>query len=676
MSGGRRFSNPFVGTNPNSTLRANNLSSAYFNASQPPPSLTGASRFNNSFLATGPNSLIPGLGTQIYGNFVESTSARRSNSISGHGLRNDFAVPSSTNQHFNPPGQESVPTLRSVTGYYQDNRYVAHRNSTSSTSSSRPPSQTIRPPARYEPGETQAGHSGGQSVIRSFQNPQIQITSSSLPSGNGTDFAKNVTGERGLGSINPPIASTGDSSSDAPGPSSSQNDPRGTLSAFLEGLQNENTPVQPSRGPMAIALGHKYDVFNTALMNRVTAQCMDEQYRNTPTAIATYHQLAMADDLFFDRIWTGKFLVNDSYIFEYQYRARSRPDMPDQARRDRRVIFVWAENQRTRTSGWHRVVDGRIFPEPCCMKAPPAEYEDTLNLWRFFFQKVGGLVNVDRYAQLVVPHYIDNSQDAIDQNKRAVNMARGPTASRSAYRIAPDAVIFSDDARLTTDFIFSTDLDPSPITGNTLTGATTSFTGPSSLDPSTTTDEFGVDVAIKDPGNVVLSQFYDMDAGGYIRRALSAPTAPIGLYPDLDVSAAVTAAPDTSLVPAGNDIGLSTSVLHNENLDIPPAPETGASAPSALFDLSDIYGHDTTLGTHDNSFSSYFDEAFADISALVAADDPSLFWNNALPMSPRQPLDHPPLPLTADNNDPLLQGGHEEENEAKDGGVDVQAKSD
>ncbi|KAI1165798.1 hypothetical protein F5B18DRAFT_669145 [Nemania serpens] len=647
--------------------RADNFTYRYAHVSKPLPASSEATRFNNPFPAptqpsltpglrtrlygaeldylsfspprsdavderhsqgssavssgTNQSSSTPGLGTQIYGAALDylSFSPPRSDAVDGRHSQGSSAVPSGTNQFSSTTGQGWELSLGPVGG-------AAHQSSNSSSSSSRPSGQITRQREVYHPSSTQSTHHELQFILASFPNPnpQIQVTPSSPPSGSGPRYIENASDEQDTGS-NPPTTSTGASSHDVPETSSSQDhldggSPQALNPAYMEAQnggveeQEENPSVKPFRDPIALVLGCKYDVFNGFMTSQVIGQCLDSKYRNTSTAIATYHQLAMADDLFFEGIWRGKFLVNESYIFEYHYPARSRPYIPDQARCDRRVIFVWARNRRTRTSGWHKVVEGYICPDPCEMQAPPAEYEETLNLLRYFFQKAGGLLNMNRYAKLVAPEYIDNSQDAVSQNKRAINAALGPTASRSAYSIATPEIMSSDTARSIPDFIPSKKMNLSPI-------------------------DFSVDVDTQDSDDATVGEFFNMEA------ASSSSTAPVN-----DVSG--SSVPPTPATQPLSPISLfrndeAPDVSHDENLGVMLDPETDVSDSTAPLDPFDIHGLGPDPSNNDD-FPNFFEEALA---SFPGSNDPNMLLH-VFPHNHRVPV-----------ND-------EEENEARGEGGD------
>lgn len=671
-----------------------------------------------------PHSLAPGLGTQIYyGDTVGYLRPPpRSDATAGHLSQNSSVMISDTNQFLSTSGYPGEQSLSLAGGGLLARRAALRSLNTDSTSMG-PSCQVIHPLGGHQTYGTQSGGSGTGYVFETIPQPQIKVTPASPPSGSRPHPCENANEEPDTGSHSQ-INSTELYSSDAPGPSSSQNHPWDNYCAGLEALnckveEQKFAPAQPSCDPIAVVMGHKYDPFNVMLMNRVIGQCVDPRYKNTPAAIATYHQLAMADDLFFDWIWTGKFLVNESYIFEYQYRARSRPEMPDQARRDRRVIFLFAKDQTTGTLGWHKVVNGFVCRKPCGMQAPPAEYEDTLNLWQYFFRKAGGPVDMNRYAQLVAPNYIDYSQEAVRENKRLTNMVPGPTASRAAYHHATEDIISSDEAKSIPDFIPSRDVDVGPIASDTLASATTSVSGPPPIDPNImATHDLEVKVDAEDSNDAFLGfvgEFFNIDAHTHSFPAPAAPVndvsgssaspipsalvslpnsrmasyhipTPIDLWPNSDVSAGTTTAPEAPLVPAGNDtflyapvsdtkdLGILSGSL-NENIDVPPVQNTGESASSTAFDPFGVYG--AGLTPSENGDIGFFEATMTDLPNLHDVHDSTMFWSEPSLMPPDQ---HPGLPTfpqgTSYDADPAREGNQEEGNAMQDAGGDVKMGSE
>ncbi|KAJ8121458.1 hypothetical protein ONZ43_g2095 [Nemania bipapillata] len=186
-----------------------------------------------------------------------------------------------------------------------------------------------------------------------------------------------------------------------------------------------------------------YDVLNRAVLDRVHRRCTVSDYRNTVRAIATYHQSAMADDLFYHGYWKGLFMVNEGAIIEYHNPAASHPEgIAERQRTDRRLIFIWTHDINGR-SGWCRVVENSaLIPVPG-MQEPPVEFQGTLNLWRFFFDRIRapGARSPSRYAELVAPRHIDNGVNANTVNMTRLGMTPGADPSRAALRVATRAEI-------------------------------------------------------------------------------------------------------------------------------------------------------------------------------------------------------------------------------------------
>ncbi|KAI1108805.1 hypothetical protein F5Y14DRAFT_458933 [Nemania sp. NC0429] len=567
------------------------------------------------------------------------------------------------------------------------------------------------------------------SATQSFHNPQSQEASSSLLPASGPQYPENLKVEPGI-VFDPLLVPTPTMPFDAPGGFSSQDYlggefPWSSYSDYPElplggkvEEQAENPPVQPSPDPMAVALAPDYDPFNAFLMRRVEGQCVDARYKNSPTAITTYHQLAMADDLFYGNFWTGKFMVNESYIFEYLFRTDSHPEMPDQARKDRRVIFIWVENKVTQINAWHKVVNGYIFPHPCGMQPLPAEYEDTLNLLQFFYKKIGGFMKVEEYAQIAAPDYVDNSPDADEQNRRAVNNLPGPTASRAAYRMATPDMMSSEDAKSIPDFIPTRNIAPEP---NALDeSGLMNLTNLPPLDPQTA-HEMAMDIYRECTANASVAvtaapdATADAPADAPADASVNAPAdasadAPAGAPADApaDASAGVTAnalagapaapadapagapaapadapAHAPASAPADGITGFEPPVSNDENFyahsgspnvyfGFSPDTEMDGSDPSSSLNPFNVITPDAAPGNDDDIYS-FFEDALASFPAVPYPDDLNQSCDNPLLMPSQSPSD----PHFYSNFDvsQFLHESHEEENETRDEDGDAQMSS-
>ncbi|KAJ2981592.1 hypothetical protein NUW58_g6653 [Xylaria curta] len=226
--------------------------------------------------------------------------------------------------------------------------------------------------------------------------------------------------------------------------------------SFLPNLHDgadDETPDAASI-PRAIIMNDNYDVLNPDIMARVAQQCEDPTYRNTSQAIATYHQLEMADDLHYSGKWKGRFMVNQSSIFEHHNAPQSRPETQgnDLARTDRRLRFRLVQFSDGET-GWVKVFDSNLCVRTSSMQCPPAEYENTLDLYKYFFARAPGNPSIERYAQLVAPGYIDDSPAAIAANQQIVGMLPGADSRRAALRVATEAQASSAEALAAPHFI-------------------------------------------------------------------------------------------------------------------------------------------------------------------------------------------------------------------------------
>ncbi|KAI1127414.1 hypothetical protein F5Y10DRAFT_266094 [Nemania abortiva] len=220
------------------------------------------------------------------------------------------------------------------------------------------------------------------------------------------------------------------SSSASTGPSTSS-DP---FMGYDNGENNE-TSQSASSHPRRMILSDNYDIFDQGLMERVGRELLNSRYRLTPGMIATTHQLAMADDHFYERRWHGLLMINETSVLEYHNPAQSRPDVRDDQRTDRRLVFVYAQTIDT-SMRWFLVVNGRgLVPAPQ-MQGPP---ENALNLFQYFFMRAGGPANINRYATLVAPGLVDRSNAALNSNILLLGMNPEANQQTAALRVATPA---------------------------------------------------------------------------------------------------------------------------------------------------------------------------------------------------------------------------------------------
>ncbi|KAI0877253.1 hypothetical protein GGS24DRAFT_498147 [Hypoxylon argillaceum] len=213
--------------------------------------------------------------------------------------------------------------------------------------------------------------------------------------------------------------------------------------------------------PKALIMRDSYDIFNASILQRVDRECNTSRYRNTPGAIVKYHQLAMADDIFYSGIWKGMFMVNQGCIIEYHNPAPSCPQVEESQRADRRLRFILTRDIH-KTLGWCRVVGGKALVPAPKMPLPPAEYYNTLNLWLFFFQRAGGSQDVNRYAELVAPTHIDRSRDANKCNMITLGMHPGDSRYYAALRPATPAETDAAATEPGYHFLHSIDINTEP----------------------------------------------------------------------------------------------------------------------------------------------------------------------------------------------------------------------
>ncbi|KAI1271257.1 hypothetical protein F5Y07DRAFT_405772 [Xylaria sp. FL0933] len=203
--------------------------------------------------------------------------------------------------------------------------------------------------------------------------------------------------------------------------------------------------------PIATIMADGYDVFNPAVLARVENDCKTHKLRNTPFAIATYHQVAMAKDLYSKGIWRRKFYINQGAIFDFYTPALSHRQVPDIEQKVLRLLFRLC--RRRGETAWYKVVKRNWLIPAGRMELPPAEYVDALDLWKYFFMRAQCAESAEKYAELVAPGYIDNSPEAHRANTIRVGMFLGANQTTAALRLAPAAEALSQEALELPDFI-------------------------------------------------------------------------------------------------------------------------------------------------------------------------------------------------------------------------------
>ncbi|KAI1349285.1 hypothetical protein F5Y01DRAFT_327495 [Xylaria sp. FL0043] len=175
--------------------------------------------------------------------------------------------------------------------------------------------------------------------------------------------------------------------------------------------------------PVATVMAAGYDVFNPHVLAQVENDCETDQFSNTPSTIETYHQLAMADDLFYNGTWREKFLVNGGAIVEYHNPAPSRPHVPDNERKDRRLLLRFYEDKQGEKV-WYKAPKETWQVPTKKVELPPAEWLNILNL-RELFSTSALCTDAEKYAELVAPRHIDRSPEAHRKNLTLLGWAPG-----------------------------------------------------------------------------------------------------------------------------------------------------------------------------------------------------------------------------------------------------------
>ncbi|TGJ79103.1 hypothetical protein E0Z10_g9661 [Xylaria hypoxylon] len=400
--------------------------------------------------------------------------------------------------------------------------------------------------------------------------------------------------------------------------------------------------VETSRGPTAIIMNDNYDIYNSSLLARVADECEKGPYRNTPKAIATYHQFGMADDLFYGGIWKGRFMVNEGSIIEYHNPAQSRPEVEDNKRKDRRMIFVWARDINGET-GWCKVIGGNKLVPAMGMKEPPAEFSGVLDLWKYFFNRVPCAPNEDRYAELVAPLFIDRSQAAANENMAILGVAPGGNTTRAAMRIATREEASIPEAMSIPNSIPTVRISPAP------SAAVIPTSQPADVNADivssaqfTSTTVPPADDATSSMANAYPAHLSTLQDAGVVPGAANtlADTLPFvdtdmtstatdshlpytGPYLDSAMVSNDTATAEPSNFPAWEDMDLDTTVpySHSSNrLDV------ALGAPAVSIDPCAPYGVGVAQGTEGySSFADFVD--FEDVTSTMTASNPLVNFN-------------------------------------------------
>ncbi|KAI0467149.1 hypothetical protein F4859DRAFT_277879 [Xylaria cf. heliscus] len=199
------------------------------------------------------------------------------------------------------------------------------------------------------------------------------------------------------------------------------------------------TPADMAPPRIGIITADNVNIFGSSIMGRVAAECANGPYRNTPSAISTYHQAVMADELFYRNIWRGRFSVNGVHIIEYHNPAPRRPDVPDFLRTDRRLVMTQIQYPNQEPI-WASVINGNVLiPASAAMPHTSAELDNVLDLLSYFYTRVPCRPSINQYAQLVAPLHIDRSSGSENYNRVILGMTPGSNPANRALRLATPA---------------------------------------------------------------------------------------------------------------------------------------------------------------------------------------------------------------------------------------------
>ncbi|KAI1291567.1 hypothetical protein F5Y03DRAFT_403214 [Xylaria venustula] len=232
-------------------------------------------------------------------------------------------------------------------------------------------------------------------------------------------------------------------------------------------------PVEQSQHPQVDILGDGYDVCSPSVLQRLYNECQnymsgvngftEGDLRNTPETIALYHQLLMADDLHYtdsdNDHWGGTFMVSGRHVIEYYNAPSSRPNMPNRARTDRRVILSLLQDS-TGKPAWYHVSNPSQITPASGMALP------VLDLQEFFFRRVRCDRTFEAYARIVAPQYIDYSTEAQRHNLRVVGQygaAQRATAALWRATGADSSAAEAMDMAMAIPTVGSNYLAPSPM---------------------------------------------------------------------------------------------------------------------------------------------------------------------------------------------------------------------
>ncbi|KAI1432753.1 hypothetical protein GGR50DRAFT_696721 [Xylaria sp. CBS 124048] len=169
------------------------------------------------------------------------------------------------------------------------------------------------------------------------------------------------------------------------------------------------------------------DIMKPEVLMEISRRCRqaleeDESFVLTPESILTFHQLVLADELFYTGAWRKKFLINNMRVLEYHAPELCKP-MGDK-RDDCRICFCFLISRRAdMPSTWCALING----QPALFRSPvqilPVEHGSLLNLRAFILDRIPGVGRV-QYARSIIPGFTKPAHDT-----RGVNQAQSTSGA-------------------------------------------------------------------------------------------------------------------------------------------------------------------------------------------------------------------------------------------------------
>ncbi|KAK5632763.1 hypothetical protein RRF57_008477 [Xylaria bambusicola] len=289
-----------------------------------------------------------------------------------------------------------------------------------------------------EPPETQHQHMVDPSLT-----PYGIIPMLGQATGNANEGAQaNTSTSPSAASFMPSISNLVEQTPQASGSQSSSlpHGPSGNTSMGSHGMNmSRGPPAAPRYDSNVIITSDGFNVFHPTLLTKVASECAKGIFRSCPQAVVTFHQLLMADHLYYSGIWAGWFVVNENVLVEYHRPAAAMPDISEHRRRDRRGAILRCKGLFDETgwcgdtgevivreytdpvTGGKREKRSKVFAPVEEMETRPAREIHVLNLRKYFYNR-SLCSDINEYARLVAPGWVDYSLDAVYDNLKLLGV--------------------------------------------------------------------------------------------------------------------------------------------------------------------------------------------------------------------------------------------------------------